>query len=497
MSSARRALSTVSATSKATAPLYQFGGVHGSKSGASRIWRNKPLFRREGDQVFKTGTEAVQMLVAEAHRRDAGSAAFLQSWESMTTSLAAVFERSPKYAWIMKQLLEPERSITFRVAWLDDMGVARVNRGFRVQYSSALGPYEGGIAFSARVGASEMKAAAFDTTFSNALALKTIGGAFGGADFDPNTKSDTEIQRFCQSYMTELSKYIGTDTDYPSMGQAVGPAEIGYMYGQYKRINNHCGQIGKGLLWGGCPVHEQAQGYGVAYFAKLILAEKGLSLEGKRCLITGADQNAFSLAEKLIEFGAIPITFSDASGFVNEPQGFDLPKLKTLQRNIKQERGSTVGRYIMASTSAKFNEPDSIFQIPCDFVFACSPHSHVTEADVNALTQNGCKGIIEGSIQAMTPAAISASKKKGLVIGPYRATTAAAALVNGMTISSNPIQFTAGETLDSRVEAAMNEIYHEIKATAKEFNARGDLIVGTNIAAFLRVANVMLVHGSV
>jgi glutamate dehydrogenase (NADP+) len=281
-----------------------------------------------------------------------------------------------------------------------------------VQYSSALGPYEGGLTFSSKVTASAIKAAAFDTTFSNALSLKTIGGAYGGADFDPDTKSDTEIQRFCQSYMTELSKYIGPETDYPSMGQGVGSAEIGYLYGQYKRINNHCGQIGKGLLWGGCPVHEQAQGYGIVSFAKLMLADKGVSLEGKRCLITGAHQTALSVAEKLIELGAVPITFSDNSGHVHEPQGFDLAKIKTMQR-IKQERGATVGRYIMASTSARFNDPEHVFALPCDFVFACSPNLKVDEADINQLVANGCKGVIEGAHQVMTPAAIVSSKKKG------------------------------------------------------------------------------------
>eukprot|EP00981_Chlorochromonas_danica_P012834 scaffold5444_cov181-Ochromonas_danica.AAC.15 len=468
----QRALSTLSTPSATLPPLYQFGGVHGSKSGASRIWRNKPLFRRDGDKIFKTGTEAVQLLNEEAHRRDEVSDTSHSHWN----------------------LLEAERSVTFRVAWLDDSGVARVNRGFRVQYSSALGPYEGGTAFTPRMTASEVKAAAFDTTFSNALASKTIGGAYGGADFDPTTKSDTEIQRFCQSYMTELSKYIGPETDYPSMGEGVGAAEIGYMYGQYKRINNHCGQIGKGLLWGGLPVHEQAQGLGIVHFTKLMLADKGLSLEGKRCLITGSNTTALAVAEKLLELGAIPISFSDASGHVHEPQGFDLPKIKTMQR-IKQERGATVGRYIMASTSARFNDPEHVFSIPCDFVFACAPHDKIDEQDINQLASNGCKGVIEGCHQAMTPSAVVTNRKKGLLHGPYRATTIGASLVNGITIANQP--FLAGETLESRVESAMNELYQEIKVTAKEFNARGDLMVGTNIAAFIRVANVMLVHGSV
>ena len=212
--------------------------------------------------------------------------------------------------------------------------------------------------------------------------------------------------------MTELSKYAGIDSDLPGMGRGVGPVEIGYLYGQYKRINNHYGQIGKGLLWGGYPVHYQAQGYGVVYFAKRLLAEKGLTLEGKKCIITGSDQTALFVAEKLIELGAIPITFSDSSGHIHETQGFDLAKFRTMER-IKQDRGARVGRYIIASTSAIFNEPENVFAIPCDYVFACSNHRKVQEADVAVLSANGCQGIIEGSHQALSPAALTAAKKKG------------------------------------------------------------------------------------
>lgn len=460
------------------------------------MWRNKPLLRREGDKIFKTGTEAVQLLNGEAIRRDGGHKIFLETWESMVGSLGVVFERMPKYAWVMKQLLEPERSVTFRVAWLDDSGVSRVNRGYRVQYSSALGPYEGGTTFSPRVDNSSMKAAAFDTTFCNALALKNVGGAFGGADFVPYKKSDTEIQRFCQSYMTELSKYIGPDMDLPGLGEGVSSMEIGYMYGQYKRINQHYGQIGQGLLWSGYPKHEQAQGYGVVYFAKRMLEDKKTSLEGKRCLITGSNPTSLAVAEKLLSFGAIPITFSDASGHIFEPQGFDEAKLRTIIR-IKQDRGARVGRYIIASTTAQFNEPADVMSIPCDLVFACSYITEINPSEVVQLSENGCLGIIEGVHRSLSNDGIKTLKKKGMMHGPYRATTIGASLVNGMTISQQPIMTANGETLDSRVEAAMNETYDEVVSTAKEFNTRGDLHAGTNISAFLRVANVMLQQGSV
>lgn len=293
--------------------------------------------------------------------------------------------------------------------------------------------------------------------------------------------------------MTELSKYIGPDTDLPGMGEGVGPSEIGYLYGQYKRINNHCGQIGKGLLWGGFPVHQQAMGYGIVAFARRMLADKNIKLEGKRCLITGSDSTALYVAEKLIEHGAVPISFSDISGHILESSGFDLAKFKTMER-IKLERGARVGRYIMASTSARFNEPENLFSVPCDLVFACSSLRKVEEGDIAILAAGGCQAIIEGVQQAMTPQAITAAKKRGMSIAPYRATTIGASLVNGHTISEHPV---SAESLSSRVDTAVDGVYEEIKATAKEFNARGDLMAGTNIAAFLRVANIMLSHGSV
>eukprot|EP00596_Hydrurales_sp_CCMP1899_P002281 CAMPEP_0119051166 /NCGR_PEP_ID=MMETSP1177-20130426/72871_1 /TAXON_ID=2985 /ORGANISM="Ochromonas sp, Strain CCMP1899" /LENGTH=505 /DNA_ID=CAMNT_0007030283 /DNA_START=119 /DNA_END=1636 /DNA_ORIENTATION=- len=480
------------------APMSQFGGVHGAKSGLPKMWRNKPLFKREGDNIFKTGAEAISLLNVEAHRRDTGAEEFIESWEGMTQSLGAVFDRQPKYAWIMKQMLEPERTITFRVAWIDDSGISRVNRGYRVQYSSALGPYSGGTSFSSRVNMSMMKAAGFDSTFTNALGNKNIGGAYGGADFDPYTKSETEIQRFCQSYMTELSKYIGTDVDLPGLGEGVNATEIGYMYGQYKRINQHCGQFGKGLLWGGSPAYKEATGYGIVYFAKKMLADKGLSLEGKRCLITGSGRSSQAVAEKLVDLGAIPITFSDSSGFIYEPNGFDSAKVKTVSK-IKSERGARVGRYIIASTAAKFNEPANIFDIPCDLVFPLSNHPglRLSETSVKALSNNGCMGIIEGGSQGMRVSACAAAKKRGMMHAPYKATTVGGSIFNGLTLEREPIQTNIGETMDSRVEEAMGKVYEECKSTAKEFNIRGDLNAGANIASFLKVADVMLAHGSV
>jgi len=473
--------------------LGQSGGVHGSKSAVlTKLWRNKPLF---ADNVFKTGTEASQLLMDHALLKDSGSTHFLQSWESTVNSLAVVFDRMPKYAWVMKQLLEPDRTVTFRVAWIDDNGISRLNRGFRVQYSSALGPYEGGLAFGRKVNYSYVKSAAFDTVFVNALSRKHIGGAYGGSDFEPSGKSDTEIQRFCQSFMTELAKYVGPDSDLPGLGDGVSPAEIGYLYGQYKRIHQHHGQLGTGLLWGGAPAYQSMVGYGVVQFAKKMLADKNMNLNGKRILITGNKSVALSVGEKLLEAGAVPIVFSDTHGYIHEPDGFDLLKIKTVQK-IQTERDARIGRYIVSSTTAKFSDDfGDLFDIPCDFVFACAGSPSIHEADVQKLAQHGCKGVIEGVHQGISNNGILALKKRNLLFAPYKAATIGSALINGYSIAQNPL--VAGETMEGRVDEAISRVFDEIKATGKEFNTRGDLNAAANIAAFLRVANVMMVHGAV
>ena len=368
-------------------PLTPYGGVHGA-SNTRAAWRSKPLLKREGAKIFKTGAEAAQLLIGEAMRKDADCIDFIDSWTSMSNSLTTVFERLPKYAWVMKQLVEPERTFSFRVAWIDDGGVSRVNRGYRVQYSSALGPFEGGLAFSERTDLSLMKANAFDTTFTNALSGMLVGGAYGGADFNPYTKSEAEIQRFCQSYMTELSKYIGPDVDLPSLGDGAHEREIGYLYGQYKRLTHHHGRPGHGLLWGGDPsAYVNAQGYGAVYFAEEMLKDKGDTLEGKRCLITGSHYVALAVAQKLHDKGAIPITLSDTSGYIHEPGGFNQSKIESMKK-IKSERGARVGRYIIASASALFDEAEKIYEVPCDLVFSCSHHKKIDEE--TARLSNGC-----------------------------------------------------------------------------------------------------------
>lgn len=451
----------------------------------SKQWRNKPLFRRQGDVRFRTGLEAANLLVQEAKRRDDHETQFIDSVTSTMQCLSPIFERNPRYAFVAKQLMEPERFIQFRVPWLDDTGVIRMNRGYRVQYSSSLGPYEGALHFGSHVNSATIKSLGFDQVFSNGLTGYSLGAAVGGSDINPFDKSEAEMQRFCQSYMTELVKYIGPDVDLPTLGMGVGEKEVGYLFGQYKRINIKSSSGGRPFLSFNDP---EAPGYGVVHFANEMLKDKGESLRGKRCLIIGAGKVARSVARKLLEFGAIPLTFSDSSGHVYEPEGIDASKLKTISK-IKSERGALLGRYIIASTTAQFNDPASIADIPCDLCFPCAAMNDITEEEVTKLADNGCAGVIEGGYSTVTPDGRKILKKRGLLYGPHT-----------LTMTGNSILNALGPGCSASDEAFAEEvarIHGQTKATAREFNARGDLFVGANICGFLRVANAMLNHGAV
>lgn len=457
-------------------------GVHQTMK-ISKSWRNKPLFRRQGDVRFKTGTEAVQLLIREAQRRDLHESEFIDSMSSNVMCLAPIFDRNPKYAFVAKTLMEPERHIQFRVSWIDDMGVIRMNRGYRIQHSSTLGPYQGCLHFGSHVNNAVMKALAFDSVFSNALTGFHVGGAVGGSDFNPLDKSEAELQRFCQSFMTELAKYVGPEQDFPQMGMGVAEEEMGYLFGQYKRINPKASAAGRYFMSGDFP---EGPGYGVAHFANVMLKDKGDSLEGKRCLILGGGKVARALAQKLLDYGAVPLTFSDASGHVYEPDGLSVGALKTISK-IKQERGALLGRYIISSTTAEFNNPPNILDIPCDLCFPCGAMKQVDELAVAKLHEHGCQGVIEGGTSSVTATGRKALKKRGMLYGPHN-----------MTLTGSTVVYALGTgATDEQLAENVERIYKSVKQTATEFNARGDLFTGANILGFMRVANVMMTHGAV
>lgn len=457
-------------------------------------WRNKPLLRREGDIRFKTGTEAANLLYEEAKRRDPHLTKFLSTFQSTLRSLAPVFDRNPKYAWIAKQLIEPERVVQFRVAWLDDAGVMRMNRGYRMQYSSTLGPYHGSLNFNSLVDSDFIKSQAFDCILTNSVSGLDIGAACGGADFNIKNKSDAEVQRFIQSFMTELAKFIGPDNDLPGPGLGVSASEIGYMYGQYKRIAPTMTGRGSGILWGGQMKWKTAPGDGVVYFAQAMLRDKGDSLEGKRCIVTGSGMMALSVAKKLVDLGATVLTLSDSSGYIYEQSGLDASRLDIINK-IKKDRGARIGRYIMSSTTAKYADTADLLNIPCDLVFPCSGIVNAIDDDaVNTLADNGCMGVIEAGHMPSTPKAILAYKQRGMLHGPYKATLAAGGpIVNGVQLSASPIM--TKDDLDKRLEDAAQRVFEKVKLTSQEFNVRGDLHAGANIAGFLKVAEVMNAHG--
>ena len=404
---------------------------------------------------------------------------------------AQVFDRSPKYAWLAKILLEPERTVSFKVTYIDDWGNARTNRGWRVQHSSSLGPFGGPMHFGRHVTEDLLRAQSFDATFANALTGRRLGGAAGGANFEPALASEAEIQRFCQSFMTELQKYVGPGLDLPSMGVNCGSTEIGYMYGQYKRTSHSLSKHGFGMLWGGSVPHPEVHGYGPVSFAKSFLEARGDSLRGKRCLVTGSGKVALAVADKLVAEGAIPLTLSDTSGFIYEEGGLPSAKLAQIS-TIKAERGARIGRYIVASTTAKYNDPEDIFDVPCEIVFATNS-GEITADAAEKLANNGCSTIVDAGYAPTTPEAIASLKKLGVAHCPFRATLA---IGNALAYTSKEHQIIKADISDE-IDKEAERVFHEVQRTASEYNVRGDLDAGAAIASFLRVANVMASHGSV
>ncbi|KDO33780.1 hypothetical protein SPRG_01659 [Saprolegnia parasitica CBS 223.65] len=464
------------------------GTVHGKKA-----WRNQPLFRREGDKKFRSGAEAAVMLYEEATRRDPYQTEFLDAVQSFVHSVTPVLDRYPKYAWVMKQLMEPERVIQFRVPWIDDQGSRRVNRGFRVQFSSCCGPYIGGLRFHGDCRHGTVKFLAFENVFRNAV-YGPFGAAAGGADFSPLDKSEAEIMRFCQSYMTELANYIGPASDIPTGGVNVGPKEMGYMFGQYKRLRQMHPAGVDGVLGGHS--FPQVTGYGIAHFAKILVEDAKQSLVGKRCLISGSGTVALHTAEKLLDLGAIPIGFSDVWGHVIEPDGFSKAQLQTL-KDIKSEHTARLGGYIMTSTSAKYypSEETSFWDHPCDFAFPCAMQHDINDVSAKKLVKNGCKGVFEGAHLPCTPEAIKTFQQHNVLFAPCKATNGAALALHLKGVAGR--SDLSLHDVDAIAQECMQKVFTSVSATAVEFNCVGNWHTATNITGFLKVAQAMFRQGVV
>ncbi|SDM99339.1 NADP-specific glutamate dehydrogenase [Bacillus sp. OK048] len=423
---------------------------------------------------------------------------FQQAVKEIFDSLIPVFEKHPKYIEqsILERIVEPERVISFRVPWIDDNGKAQVNRGFRVQYNSAIGPYKGGLRFHPTVNASIIKFLGFEQTFKNSLTGQPIGGGKGGADFDPKGKSDAEIMRFAQSFMTELYRHIGPDVDVPAGDIGVGAREIGYMFGQYKRIRGayEAGVLtGKGLGYGGSLARTEATGYGTVYFVQEMLADQGLGFEGSTVVVSGSGNVSIYAIEKAIQFGAKVIACSDSNGYVYDPNGI---KLDTVKR-IKEVERKRISEYVLEHPEAEYFEGCSgIWSIPCDIALPCATQNEIDEPAAKVLVSNGVKALGEGANMPSTLEAIEVFLESDILFAPGKAANAGGVAVSALEMAQNSQRLAwTFEEVDAKLHQIMINIYRNSMKAADEYGYPGNLVVGANIAGFLRVADAMIAQG--
>ena len=400
---------------------------------------------------------------------------------------------------VLERIAEPERVIIFRVPWMDDRGEIHINRGFRVQMNSALGPYKGGIRFHASVNLSIMKFLAFEQVFKNSLTTLPMGGAKGGSDFNPRGKSDAEVMRFCQSFMTELYRHIGPDTDVPAGDIGVGGREIGFLFGQYKRLRDEfTGTLtGKGLGWGGSLLRPEATGYGVCYFAQEMLALKGESFEGKTVLVSGSGNVAQYAAQKAMRLGAKVVTLSDSDGFVHDPDGLDEEKLKFVL-NLKNVRRGRISEYAAQYPGAKYFPGERPWGIPCDIALPCATQNEIEAADAERLLAGGCGCVVEGANMPTTPEAIALFQKARILYSPGKASNAGGVATSGLEMTQNSIrQKWTSEEVDAHLHRIMSEIHASCLKYGREEDGYINYVKGANIAGFIKVANAMADQGLV
>jgi glutamate dehydrogenase (NADP+) len=417
-------------------------------------------------------------------------------WEVIDT-LAPVLEKHPEYAEqkIIERICEPERQIIFRVPWQDDRGEVQINRGFRVGFNSALGPYKGGLRFHPSVTLGTIKFLGFEQTFKNALSGMPIGGAKGGSDFDPKNKSDAEVMRFCQSFMTELYRHIGEFTDVPAGDIGVGAREIGYLFGQYKRITNRyeSGVItGKSPAWGGALVRREATGYGTVYFAREMLNVRGISLEGKTAIVSGSGNVAIYAIEKLQEYGVKVVACSDSSGYIHDPDGLDLDTIK----QIKEVERGRIGAYRVAHKNATYCANGNIWDIPCDIAFPCATQNELNEASARKLVANGCIAVSEGANMPTTPEGVKVFLDAGICYGPGKAANAGGVATSALEMQQNASRDAwSFEYTDKKLQNIMMDIHRDCYETAKEYGLNNNYVAGANIVGFKRVAAAMVAFG--
>ena len=443
--------------------------------------------------------EIVEKVIADVKVKNPGQEEFHQTVEEVFTSLIPVLEKNPAYVdeKILERLVEPERQIMFRVPWIDDKGEIQINRGFRVQFNSAIGPYKGGLRFHPSVNLSIIKFLGFEQIFKNSLTGLPIGGGKGGSDFDPKGKSDREIMRFCQSFMTELYRHIGPDTDVPAGDIGVGGREIGYLYGQYKRIRNANNQgvlTGKGLTFGGSLARTEATGYGLVYFVEEMLKEAGKTIEGKRVVVSGSGNVAIYAVQKAQSLGAKVVAMSDSNGYIVDEDGIDV----ALIQQIKEVERKRIKEYVDRRPCAKYFEGKGIWNIKADVVLPCATQNDINLDDAKKIVENGTFAVGEGANMPCTNEAVEDFLEKGVLLAPAKAANAGGVATSALEMSQNSMRLAwTFEEVDKKLHDIMVNIFKDSRDAAKQYGFEGNYVVGANIAGFLKVADAMMAQGLV
>jgi glutamate dehydrogenase (NADP+) len=438
--------------------------------------------------------------------RDPNQPEFHQAVREVLESLEPVLEAHPEYRSIVERIVEPERLIHFRVPWVDDAGNVQVNRGFRIQFNGAIGPYKGGLRFHPTVNTSILKFLAFEQIFKNSLTGLPMGGGKGGADFNPKGKSDEEVMRFCQSFMMELWRHIGHNCDVPAGDIGVGGREIGYMFGMYKKLRNEfqAGVLtGKGSSYGGSLIRPEATGYGLVYFAREMLATKGKSFDGTTVSISGSGNVAQFACEKVLDLGGIPVTMSDSSGFIHDSEGINREKLAWI-KDLKNNRRGRISEYVAEFSSATFTasapEPSSnnLWGVNVDVALPCATQNEINIAEAQMLVDNNVIAIAEGANMPCTPEAVEMFQKSGVMFAPGKASNAGGVATSGLEMSQNSLRYGwTREEVDAKLDKIMVEIHKNAAETAEKYGRPGDYVFGANVAGFLKIAEAMMAHGVV
>lgn len=426
---------------------------------------------------------------------------FIQAVEEVAETVIPFIEKNIKYksAKILKRIVEPERVIQFRVPWIDDAGEPQVNRGYRVEFNSAIGPYKGGLRFHPSVNLSILKFLGFEQIFKNSLTTLPMGGGKGGSDFNPKGKSDNEVMKFCQSFMTELSRHIGPNTDVPAGDIGVGGREIGYMFGQYKRLRNEFTGVltGKGVNWGGSLIRPEATGYGVVYFAEKMLKNKGDDLKNKKVAISGSGNVAQYACEKCIQLGAKVVTMSDSKGYIHDADGIDIDKLAWIM-NLKNKQRGRISEYIEKYPNSTFHEGEKPWSVAVEVALPCATQNELNEEHAKLLVNNGCIAVVEGANMPSTPEAITFFINNKILFAPGKASNAGGVATSGLEMSQNSLRYNwTREEVDTKLHNIMLDIHDQCVAYGKEEGGYIDYVKGANIAGFVKVADAMIDQGIV